>query len=247
MHHGGVRPCRRTLAHRIRTTSVFVDRVVTPSHAGPLHEYHLRLGGHEWTIAHAGATLSDEDEQRYLSEERDKAPYGLALWPAAIALAHELVSRAGDLAGRRVLELGSGTGLPGIVAATYGAHVVQSDRHDAALALGRSNAERNGVRAIEHRLADWTAWTDTERYDLILGADVLYAPRFHPSLRAIFDANLAPDGRLLLTDPFRSASLELLEAMERDGWRVTLTKWKLGGDWGERAVGGYECGRAPPY
>jgi predicted nicotinamide N-methyase len=217
---------------------------VTPPHARPLHEYHLRLGANEWTIAHSGATLSDMDEQRYLSEERSVAPYGFALWPAAIALAHELASRAGELAGKRVLELGSGTGLPGIVAATYGARVVQTDRHDATLALGRANAERNGAHAIEHRLADWTEWTDSERYDFILGADVMYAPRFHPSLRTIFDTNLAPAGRLLLTDPCRSASLALLETMERDGWRVTITKWKLGGDWGERAVGGYECGRS---
>ena len=215
--------------------------------AASLHEYHLRLAPHAWTIAHAGATLSEEDEQRLLSEERDKAPYGLALWPAAIALAHELASRAVELQGKRVLELGSGTGLPGIIAATYGARVVQSDRHEGVLAVGQSNAERNGANTIEHRLADWTQWTDTERYDLILGADVLYAPRFHPSLRAIFDANLAPAGRLLLTDPFRPASLELLESMEHDGWRVTLTKWRLGGDWGERAVAGYECERAVPH
>ena len=223
-----------------------LDRLVTLPHARALHEYRLRLGGHEWTIAHAGVTLSELDEQRYLSEERSVAPYGFALWPAAIALAHELASRAGDLAGKRVLELGSGTGLPGIVAATFGARVVQTDRHDAALELGRSNAERNRARSIEHRLADWTAWTDTERYDLILGADVIYAPRLQPSLRAIFDANLAAEGRLLLTDPFRPASIELLESMERDGWRVSVTTWKLGGKWSERVVGGFECARTLP-
>ena len=228
-------------------TAVVVERLVTLPQRLPQHEYHLRLGAHAWTIVHSGAVLSEWDEQRLLSEERSVAPYGLALWPAAIALAHELASRAADLAGKRVLELGSGTGLPGIVAATYGARVVQSDRHEAALALGRTNAERNGARSIEHRLGDWTEWSDTERYDLVLGADVLYAPRFHPALRAIFDANLAPDGVLLLTDPFRSASLRLLESMEHDGWRVSLTKWKLGGGWGERAIAGYECGRAVPY
>ena len=216
---------------------------VTAPHDQPVHEYHLRLGGRSWTIAHSGAVLSEEDEQRLLGEERSRAPYGLALWPAAIALAHELVSRAADLPGRRILELGAGTGLPGIVAATFGADVVQSDRLDAALAVGRVNAERNGVRSIRHRLADWTEWTDEQRYDVILGADVTYAPRLQPFLRTIFDTNLAAGGRLLLADPFRSATVRLLEAMEEDGWNVSVTKWVLGGAWGERAVGGYECER----
>jgi methyltransferase-like protein 23 len=220
-----------------------VRRAVTLPNDRPLHEYHLRLGAHAWTIAHSGAILSAEDEQRYLSEERSHAPYGIALWPAAIALAHELASRASDLAGLRVLEIGAGTGLPGIVAATYGARVVQTDRLDVALTLGRLNAERNGMRTIEHRLADWTEWTDTERYDLILGSDVIYPSRLHPSLRSIFENNLAPTGRVLLSDPFRWPSLALLEGMEADGWTVTVTKWRLGGEWGERLVAGYELRR----
>ncbi|HKH91207.1 MAG TPA: methyltransferase domain-containing protein [Gemmatimonadaceae bacterium] len=217
-----------------------IRRAVTLPNDLPLHEYHLRLGAHEWTIAHSGAILSAEDEQRYLSEERSRAPYGIALWPAAIALAHELASRPSDLAGLRVLEIGAGTGLPGIVAATYGARVVQTDRLDAALALGRLNAERNGMRSIVHHLADWTEWTDTERYDFILGSDVIYPSRLHPSLRSIFETNLAPTGRVLLSDPFRWTSLALLEGMEEDGWTVTVTKWRLEGEWGERLVAGYE-------
>ena len=216
---------------------------MTLPHDRLLHEYHLRIHGKAWTIAHSGAILSERDEQRYLGEDRSRAPYGLALWPASIALAHELVSRSADLRGRRVLELGAGTGLPGIVAATYGASVVQTDRLHEALAIGRLCAERNGVRSIEYRLADWTEWTDATRYDLILGADITYAPRLQPFLRTIFDSNLAPTGRLLLTDPFRSATVRMLEAMELDGWRVSVTKWVIGGEWGERVVGGYECER----
>jgi methyltransferase-like protein 23 len=224
-------------------SDVVAHAEVTLEHDPPLHEYHLRLDGHEWVVAHSGALLSEEQEQRYLGEDRSRAPYGLTLWPASIALAHELVSRSAELRGRRILELGAGTGLPGIVAASYGAHVVQTDRLEEALAIGRLNAERNGMRSIEHRVADWTAWTDTERYDFILGGDVIYAPRLHPSLRGIFDNNLAPGGRVLLGDPFRSASIRMLEEMEREGWKVSMTRWKLDGQWGERLIGTFECQR----
>ena len=64
---------------------------------------------------------------------------------------------------------------------------------------------RNGTDAVSR--------SATERFDLILGADVIYAPRLQPFLRTIFATNLAPGGRLLLGDPFRSASIRMLEAM----------------------------------
>lgn len=221
-------------------------RTVLRTTAGdlPLHEYHLRADGHAWSILHTGAVLSHEEEARFLREQRDRVPYGVALWPASIALAHELIARAASLRGARVLELGAGTGLPGIVAATLGAHVVQTDRHAVALTVCRWNAERNGLTTIEHRAADWTAWTDPARYDLILGADILYATSAHDALRAILGAGLAPGGRALLADPFRGPSLPLLEAMAADGWAVTLAKWQVGEDAAPRGVGVYEL--TPP-
>src|SRR5262245_33288824 len=110
----------------------------------PLEDYRLTLGGQAWTILHTGAILSHDDEERFLrGEDQPRLPYGLALWPSAIALAHELSER--PLRGLRVLELGAGTGLPGIVAARLGAHVLQTDRNAAALVVCRRNAERNAV------------------------------------------------------------------------------------------------------
>lgn len=192
-----------------------------------LEEVQVNLGDRAWAILHTGAVISKEEEVAFLRAEGQTArPYGVVLWPAAIALAHELATR--DLKGKRILELGAGTGLPGILAASLGAHVVQTDRQNLVLHVCKLNAQRNGVTAIEQRIGDWTAWADHAKYDLIIGSDILYAEPLHPSLRAIFDTNLAPGGTVLIADPFRETSVGLLETMEREGWKVRFDKWTVG-------------------
>ena len=217
----------------------------------PLEEVELAIDGRTWTILHTGAVVSREQEIAFLlGEHTTKRPYGIVLWPAAIALAHAIAGRSlgRPLAGLRVLELGAGTGLPGIVAASLGAQVVQTDRQQLVLHVCQRNAARNAVHprvtAIEHRLADWTAWDDPARYDLILGADILYAEPLHPHLRRIFDANLAPGGTLVLADPFRETSVRLLETMEAEGWQVAMDKWTVGLAPPPRPVGVFALKRA---
>ena len=204
----------------------------------PLEEYRLGLGGRTWSILHTRAVLSWDEESRYLNEAGTRMPYGVILWPAAIALAHDLASRT--LRDTRVLELGAGTGLPGIVAASLGARVTQTDRNPVALHVCRQNGERNAVAGVTYRQDNWAQWTDDTRYDWIVGADILYAASMHPHLRAIMERCLAPGGRVLLADPFRATSLPLLEAMERDGWTITMSKWTVGDTDAPRPVGVYE-------
>jgi hypothetical protein len=100
------------------------------------------------------------------------------------------------------------------------------------------------LATIAYRVADWTAWNDAERYAWILGADILYGEMTHPYLRHIFEANLAPDGRVLLADPFRDVSFRLLEALEADGWTVSVSTWSVGEEVAPRPIGLFEL--APP-
>ncbi len=208
-----------------------------------LEEIQLAVDGRTWNILHGGAVISREQEFDFLGGEAStKRPYGFMVWPSALALAHALASR--PLAGVRLLELGAGTGLPGIVAAALGARVVQTDRQNLVLHVCKQNAERNAVTTIEHRIADWTAWTDTERYDLIVGADILYAAPLHPHLRHIFDTNLAPGGAVLLADPFREVSVQLLETLAAERWQVAMDKWTVGFAPPPRPIGVFTLTRA---
>lgn len=212
----------------------------------PLDEYRLRTAGREWSILHTDALLTLADEQHFFLERRDRLPYGVALWPSAMALAHDVAARADEFNGRQVLELGAGTGLPGIIAASLGAHVLQTDGHAEALSICQRNGARNSVATIAYQLADWTTWNDTARYDWILGSDILYDEAMHPFLRLLFETQLAPGGRVLLADPFREESLLLLETLEASGWSIALTKWSVGEAATPRAIGVYElvCTRA---
>lgn len=219
------------------------DRLPLRTTAGdlPLGECRIAVGGRERSILYTTAVVTREDEAKYLAERPGTGlPYGIALWPAAIALAHEISTRGDEFRGQSVLELGAGTGLPGIVAASLGAAVVQTDWDELALHLCRLNGERNGAAGIEYRTADWAAWDDPRRYDWVIGSDVLYADSNHPALRRVFETSASPAGRLLLSDPYRAASLLLLEDLEAGGWRVTHSRWSIGDGDLARPIAVYE-------
>jgi predicted nicotinamide N-methyase len=210
----------------------------------PLAECRLRVGDAELSVLHADAVLSLDEETRFLNDPDRRVPYGAVLWPAAIALAHEIATRAAEFRGKTVLELGAGTGLPGLAAAALGAAVVQTDRSELIAHVCRLNGERNRMAGIECRLGDWSEWTDDTRYDWIVGSDILYADTQHEHLRRIFGGNLAPGGRVLLSDPYRPPGLPLLERMQAAGWRVTHSRWAVGEGAAARAVAVYDL--TPP-
>ena len=116
------------------------------------------------------------------------AETGCVLWPAALLLAGWLEHRADALAGLRVLELGAGAGLPGLVAARCAAvgSVTLTDVVPATLENLRHNSAA-APPASEVRALDWHACAASEAageppVDLVLCADVVYEPTLLPAL-----------------------------------------------------------------
>ncbi|HKB00713.1 MAG TPA: hypothetical protein VKD90_00775 [Gemmataceae bacterium] len=70
----------------------------------PLRVCRLDVGGHEWSVLSTGAVMTAADEARYFADLAGRRPYGVILWPAAIALAHEIANRPAAFRARTVLE-----------------------------------------------------------------------------------------------------------------------------------------------
>lgn len=152
-------------------------------------------------------------------------PYFGTVWPAGRALAAHIAERPALVRGRRVIEVGCGLGLPALVAARLGAHVLACDAHPDAAALLRHNAALNDVVVAYHAgdLAHPEALRDQlGEADLVLASDVVYdahlAERVAPALARL----CRPGGRILLADPGRPLIQATVSAIEALGFRSSL-------------------------
>ena len=141
-------------------------------------------------------------------------PYWATPWPSGAVLAGALAEDP-PAPGTRVLELGCGLGLPSIVAARAGARVLAKDGHSDAVAFAAHSMALNQVEG-EVAVADWASDGDALAargpWDLVLGADVLYLKANVEAALALLPRLVAPDGEVLLADPRRAGTRDLLAA-----------------------------------
>ncbi len=183
----------------------------------PVVNVNIDIGHREWMIS----CVTNEDSLIDAIDDLKHMPYGFLIWESSIGLARHLAP--GMVAGRSVLELGCGVGISGMVAQSLGGIVSQTDHQPGVLRLAEHNAAQNGIEGINRFIDDWSDWKHRERYDIILGADILYERAMHFHLKNIFRRNLAPGGAVLLSDPGRSQSMDLMLEMESNGWNIELT------------------------
>jgi len=107
---------------------------------------------------------------------------GFWVWPAAHALATHLITHPELVRGRRVVELGAGGGLPGMVAAALGAQEVVLTELTGTLPLLQRNVEHNTAacggraRAMELRwgAADDSPGAELCNFDVVIGCELIY-------------------------------------------------------------------------
>ncbi len=134
---------------------------------------------------------------------KDKAPYWARVWPASVALANFITRHPQWVAGKSVLELGAGMGLPGLAAATHARHVVLSDRSPQAVAIMQQSVLLNGFTNVEVQQLDWFHLPESLHTDCLLLSDVNYDPEHFTAITAFIKRFLQKGATVLLGTPQR--------------------------------------------
>jgi predicted nicotinamide N-methyase len=184
----------------------------------PLETLRVQAAGRDWQIE----AVRDQDRLLAAAGDWEPFPYGVLLWESALVLGDVLAER-GLVEGGDVLELGAGSGIGGFAAAALGARVVQTDHSLEALALCRRNAAANGI-GVGLRSGDWTNWVDGARYDIAIGADILYEPVLYEDVLRVLQAVVRPGGVAILTDPGRTHAWRFIDDLRAAGWTVRVDR-----------------------
>ena len=126
-------------------------------------------------------------------------PYWAYPWAGGAALARYFIDRPEIVSGRRVLDLGAGSGVVAIAAAKSGASKVRAAEIDPhAVAALRLNGEANGV-TIEVVAQDITG-SDPPLVDLVAVGDLFYERALAARVTAFLDRCLANGLEILIGD-----------------------------------------------
>jgi predicted nicotinamide N-methyase len=138
--------------------------------------------------------------------DRDRqfgSPYWAHYWGGGLVLAKYLLDRPETVAGRRVLDLGAGSGIVGIAAAKAGAtEIYAADIDPYAMVAIELNAAINKV-TVQPILTDLTRGEPPD-VDIICVGDLFYEAALAKSVTAFLDRCLERDIVVLIGDPWRA-------------------------------------------
>jgi predicted nicotinamide N-methyase len=140
-------------------------------------------------------------------------PFWAKIWPSALALTSFLQAEPEWIAGKRVLELGAGIGLPSFFIARHAMEVVITDHSSEAMELANTNILQLELRNTRSIISDWNELPDQLIGETVLMSDVNYSPDQFGSLLEVISRFLGKGATLILATPQRLTATLFVEAL----------------------------------
>jgi len=144
-------------------------------------------------------------------------PLWSKVWEASILLADYLAGITVEPE-KRFLEIGSGLGLAGIVASSFGHQVTMTEYNTDALNFARANVQIN-LPSVDSNLEiaelDWIKPQLEGLFDYIVGSEIIYNERDFQPISGLFKSYLKPGGEIILAERVRKTSIEFFRQMQQ--------------------------------
>ncbi|HZZ41988.1 MAG TPA: methyltransferase [Tepidisphaeraceae bacterium] len=165
-----------------------------------------------------------EDLRERLAEKRTPGdalglPYWAELWDSSQGVGQYLTQVLNGGRAARVMDLGCGMGFTGMVSAALGAEVLMVDLERPALLFARLNGLQYS-KSVRARQMNWRVDRLEEKFDLIIGADILYEKTQWVYQEPFWRHHLTREGTVLLAEPGRQTGDLFLNWIKGKGWEL---------------------------
>jgi predicted nicotinamide N-methyase len=134
-------------------------------------------------------------------------PFWTKIWPAALVMSAYLVEEVHWVAGKHVLELGAGIGLPSFTVARFAKSITISDADEIAVELLKKNIQSLNLNNVSAIQANWNTHNlPFKGVDTLLLSDVCYDPAQYDQLVRLILSYKEQGTDILITAPKRTST-----------------------------------------
>lgn len=158
------------------------------------------------------------DPSKITASSNNKSDLWSHVWGSSVILS-ELLLNLDGIKEYEVLELGAGTGLCSKVCGMLCSRVVSTDFHPTSVDIIRLNCPQN-VHAVVHNWHDPVPGDFIQRFNMIIGSDVIYMGNSVSSVNRTIKDCMKNDGFSIIVDPGRPNREEFMGKCLDNGMHV---------------------------
>ena len=153
-------------------------------------------------------------EHSIVQDKNTAFPFWAKVWPSSKAMTTFLQSEISLIQSKRVLEIGSGIGLPSFSIATHVSELIISDYSSDAVELINRNITHLSLPHAKSMRIDWNALSEDISADVVLLSDINYDPVDFTPLLSMIQCFIAAGSTVIIATPQRIMTNPFVESIK---------------------------------